>query len=190
MPMAKVCSWGCAIDLAVSERGKAEKKAQVKERRADKVKLQAMKSRGEWLKEAKTAVQRARRLEELAKGSGCMSCGRTQAQVVGTDPWRIGGYWDGGHFLSKGARPELALEPMNIWLQCKPCNAGSGKYAKKSATVNASFRMNLIDRIGLDAVELLEADHWQRHYDIDALKAIKATYAAKTRELKKQELKA
>jgi len=85
--------------------------------------------------------------------------------------------------MSKGARPELALEPLNIWLQCKSCNAGSSKYARKGYTVNASFRVNLIDRIGLHQVEWLEGPHEPKHYDIEDLKAIKAKYTALTREL-------
>ena len=153
-------------------------------RRETKVRLEKLKTRSDWLKEAKIAVQRFRRLEELALGSGCMSCGRSQNEVVSTDAWKPGGAWDGGHFLSKGARPEQALEPLNIWLQCKSCNAGSGKYARKGYTVNASFRLNLIKRIGLEAVEAIEADHKPRHYTIDQLKEIKAHYAAKTRAIK------
>lgn len=186
MPMATVCSRACAQSLAVSVRGKAEKVAQVKERKETKAKLDKLKPRSHWLKEAKVAIQRFRRLEELALGSGCMSCGRSQQEVVDTDAWKPGGAWDGGHFLSKGARPELALEPLNIWLQCKSCNAGSSKYARKGYTVNASFRVNLIERIGLDAVEALEADHAPKHYTTDDLQAIKTEYAAKARALKAQ----
>jgi len=180
----RVCSPDCALSLAVSERGKAEKVAAIKDRRETKAKLQAMKSRGDWLKEAKIAIQQFRRLEELANGSGCMSCGRTQEEVQGTDAWKPGGAWDGGHYLSKGARPELSLEPLNIWLQCKSCNAGSSKYARKGYTVNAAFRVNLIERVGLEAVEALETDNRQRHHTIDDLKAIKAAYMAKTKAIK------
>ena len=88
--------------------------------------------------------------------------------------------------MSKGARPELALEPLNIWLQCKSCNGGSGKYARKGYTVNASFRANLIERLGIHQVEWLEGPHEAKHYDIDELKAIKAKYTALANELKGQ----
>lgn len=182
-PMQCVCSGECALSLAVSKRAKAEKVAQVKERRADKVKRETLKTRGDLMKEAKIAIQRFRRLDELRMGSGCMSCGRSQREVEGTDAWKPGGAWDGGHYMSKGARPELALEPLNIWLQCKSCNAGSSKYARKGYTVNASFRVNLIDRIGLEQVEWLEGPHEPKHYDIEDLKAIKAKYTAMAREL-------
>ena len=176
----------CGLTLAREGRAKAEKVEAIKERKADKAKLEKMKPRSEWLKEAKTAAQQFRRLEELAKGSGCISCGRSQEEVTGSESWKPGGSWDGGHYLGKGARPELALEPLNIWLQCKSCNGGSGKYARKGYSVNASFRLNLIERIGLEAVEALEADHAPKHYSIDDLKAIKADYTAKTKILKAQ----
>ena len=183
-PLQSVCSPWCALSLASSKRAKALKVEQVKERRADKVKRDTLKTRSEWLKEAKTAIQRFRRLDELATGSGCMSCGRSQQEVQGTDAWKPGGAWDGGHYMSKGARPELALEPLNIWLQCKSCNAGSSKYARKGYTVNASFRANLIERIGIDQVEWLEGSHPPRNYSIEELREIKQVYTARTKALK------
>lgn len=183
--LARACGQPCAQQLVEADKARKAKLLESANRKETRAKLEKLKSRGAWLKEAKTAIQQARRLEELAKGSGCMSCGRSQREVVGTDGWKPGGAWDGGHFLSKGARPELALEPLNIWLQCKSCNAGSGKYARKGHTVNAAFRVNLIARIGLDAVERLEADHAQRHYSVEDLKHIKKTNQAKARELQK-----
>lgn len=182
--MQKVCDWGCALSLAISDRAKAEKRELAKEKRETRAKLQKLKTRGEWLAEAKKAIQQFRRLEELSKGRGCMSCKRSQEEVAGTDGWRPGGLWDGGHFLSKGARPELALEPLNIWLQCKSCNAGSGKYARKGYTVNASFEANLIEQEGAELVEWLKGPHEAKHYTTEQLIEIKATYAAKVRELK------
>lgn len=180
-------SWCCPDHGYVIARRKLDKIKAVEgaiEKKADAVRREKQKTRGEWLAEAKKAAQQFRRLEELSLGYGCMSCGRTQ-EAVNAEAWKPGGAWDGGHFLSKGARPELALEPLNIWLQCKSCNAGSSKYARKGYTVNASFRLNLIERIGPDAVEALESDHTPKHYTTDEIKAIKADYMAKTRELLK-----
>jgi hypothetical protein len=182
-PMQAACGPECAAVMAVAKRQRAERKAKADEVKKDRAKREAMKTRSELLAEAKREVQRFRRLEELAKGSGCISCKRSQAEVQGTEGWKPGGAWDGGHFLGKGARPELALEPMNIWLQCKSCNGGSGQYARKGYTVHAAFRINLIDRIGLAAVEALEADHAPRHHSADDLKAIRDTYRARAREL-------
>ena len=183
MAMARVCSSICASKVGPTARAKAVKVAQVKERKADAVTRAGQKSRSKWLAEAKTAIQQARRLEELAKGRGCISCKRTQ-QEVEAGAWRPGGYWDGGHFLSKGARPELALEPLNIWLQCKSCNAGSSKYARKGYTVNANFEANLIEAEGQELVDWLKGPHDLKHYDIDQLRAIKTEYTAKAKALK------
>lgn len=183
-PFQTWCSVEHGFLIATGKLDKIKKAAQVKDKRETKTKLDAMKTRGQWLAEAKKAAQQFRRLEELANGSGCISCGRSQEEVARTDGWKPGGAWDGGHYLSKGARPELALEPLNIWLQCKSCNAGSSKYARKGYTVNAAFRIGLINRIGLDAVEALEADQTPRRYTIDDLKQIKQTYMKKTKQLK------
>lgn len=179
------CTPECGFAVAAKRLAKAEAKRAAAERRADKVKREAMKTRGEWLAEAKLAVQRFRRLEELSKGRGCMSCGRSQQEVIGTDGWKPGGAWDGGHFLSKGARPELALEPLCIWLQCKSCNAGSAKYARKGYTVNANFEANLIAQEGQALVDWLKGPHEPKHYDIPDLKAIRDDFRRRARELEK-----
>lgn len=184
LPMAVCCSPMCALTHARSARAKAEKVRQVKEKRETKAKLKELKPRNYWFAKAKVAIQASRRLEELAKGSGCMSCGRSQQEVAGTDTWKPGGLWDGGHFMSKGARPELALEPLNIWLQCKSCNGGSGKYARKGYTVNASFEANLIAQEGQELVDWLKGPHELKHYSIEELQAIESEHAAKVRELK------
>lgn len=178
-----VCSPVCAIKMArasVKKRLDADKQ----EKREHKAKKEAAKTRQQWLAEAKTAMQAMRRLEELAKGRGCMSCGRSQQEVEAGD-WRPGGYWDGGHFKSKGAFPELALEPLNIWLQCKSCNAGSGKYARKGYTVNSSFEAGLVAAEGQDLVDWLNGPHKPKHYDIDDLKAIIQHCKTRVKELKK-----
>ena len=182
-PMQKVCDWGCAISLGLSDKAKAAKVAAIKECKADAATRLSQKKRSKWLSEAKTAIQQSRRLEELAKGRGCMSCKRTRQEVEAGD-WRPGGYWDGGHFKSKGAHPEMALEPLNIWLQCKSCNAGSGKYARKGHTVNANFEINLIEAEGQALVDWLNGPHPLKHYETAELIAIKATHNARTKALK------
>lgn len=180
------CSPPCGSVLALKKLEKKKKCEVIADRRETKAKLTKLKGRGYWLARAKKAVQKSRRLEELAKGSGCMSCLRTQEQVVGTDPWRPGGYWDGGHFLSKGSHPELALEPLNIWLQCKTCNAGGGKYARKGYTVNASFEANLIATQGQELVDWLKGPHELKHYTIEQLQAIEAEHTALARAIEKE----
>lgn len=181
----------CIEAYAEAEEEKAKRKAmkqavmQAKVERAEtRKRKEAAKTPSEVRAEAKVAIQGARRLEELAKGRGCMSCKRSQEEVQ-AGPWRPGGYWDGGHFKSKGAFPELALEPLNIWLQCKSCNAGSGKYARKGYTVSKAFEENLIEAEGQDLVDWLNGPHEPKHYEMDELVAIRDLYRAKLKELKK-----
>jgi hypothetical protein len=180
-----VCSPACAILDAPKNQERARKALAQVERSEIKVRKEKLKSRSEFVQEAEKAVRDYRRTYELSIGSGCISCGESQESILAAQGWKTGGAFDAGHFLGKGARPELRMVPANIWLQCKGCNAGSFKFARKGATVSEGFRAGLIDRIGLEAVEALEADHEPRKHTIDDLKAITAEYRAKTRELKR-----
>lgn len=185
-PMQRVCSPDCAVNLAVVERNKrelTEKRATRKEIKARKEKI---KTRGEWMAETQRAVNAFRRHEELAKGRGCISCGRTQPEVQSTDGWKPGGAWDAGHFVGVGARPAIRLEPKNIWLQCKSCNAGSAKYARKASTVSAAYEINLRAQEGDELVDWLKGPHEPKKYTIDELRQLRDHYRAKLRELKLQ----
>ncbi|WEX18946.1 recombination protein NinG [Pseudomonas sp. G11] len=180
-----VCSPKCGLAIKDVNQAKARRSlAQVG--RADiKIRKEALKSRADHLKDAEKAVRDYRRTYELSIGSGCISCGESQESILEAQGWKVGGAFDGGHFMGKGARPELRLEPTNIWLQCKACNSGSYMHARKGYTVSQGFRTGLIARIGLEAVEALEADQSVRKYTIEDLKAITAEYRAKARELKR-----
>lgn len=180
-----VCSPRCGLAIKEVNQTKARKALAEVGRREIKLRKEALKTRADHLKDAEKAVRDYRRIYELSIGSGCISCGESQESILAAQGWKTGGAFDAGHFLGKGARPELRLEPTNIWLQCKSCNAGSSKYARKGLTVSQGFRAGLIDRIGLEAVEALEADHASRKHEIEQLKAITAEYRAKTKELKK-----
>lgn len=182
----KACSVKCALELAKQPEGQkvARKAIADRERREIQVRKEKLKTRSDYVQEAEKAVRDYRRTYELSIGSGCISCGKTQEEIQAAQGWKTGGAFDAGHFLGKGARPELRMEPMNIWLQCKGCNAGSSKYARKGETVSQGFRTGLIERIGVEAVEALEADHTPRKHTIDDLKAIKAEYRAKIKQLK------
>lgn len=178
----------CAIAHGQSEKGRATTRKALADvgRRDIKLRKEALKSRADHLKDAEKAVRDYRRTYELSIGSGCISCGKSQESILAAQGWKTGGAFDAGHFMGKGARPELRLLPSNIWLQCKSCNAGSSKFARKGQTVSQGFRTGLIARIGLEAVEAIEFDHEPRKHTVDELKAITAEYRAKTKELKKE----
>jgi len=109
----------------------------------------------------------------------CISCLRTNEQVSGSSSWVVGGAWDCGHFLTRGAFPELRFEELNAHKQCKSCNGGSDKYAKKTQSVRDGYRINLIKKIGLDKVEWLEGKHEPKKYTCEDLKAIESRYKQK-----------
>lgn len=160
----KVCSPECALSLAISERGKAEKVAKVKEKRADKVKRDKLKSRSEWAREAQTAFNSFIRARD--DDLPCISCGRHHT-----------GQYHAGHYLSVGARPELRFVELNVHKQCSPCNT----HLSGNAVL---YRIALINKIGTAGVDWLEGPHEPKRYTIDDLKAIKHEYAAKAKELR------
>ena len=163
-PMQTVCSHECAMSLAVSVRGKAEKVAQVKERKADAVKRDKLKSKAQWAKEAQTAFNAF--IRERDADQPCISCGR----------WHTGQY-HAGHYLSVGARPELRFTESNVHKQCAPCNT----HLSGNAVL---FRRGLVAKLGLELVEWLEGPHEPRRDTVDSLKAIKAHYTTLTKQLR------
>ena len=163
----QVCSIECAIQLAVVERGRADKAAQLKERKADAVRRDKLKSKAQWAREAQTAFNAFIRARDA--GQPCISCGRHHD-----------GQYHAGHYLSVGARPELRFEPLNVWLQCAPCNT----YLSGNAVL---FRKALVEKIGAQGVEWLEGPHKPQRYTIDDLKSIKAAYMGKTKQLQEMQ---
>lgn len=170
-PMATVCSPGCALTLAQSKRAKVEKVAQVQERRADKAKREKLKTKGEWTREAQAAFNAFIRARDA--GQPCICCGRTSTGAAS------GGEWDAGHYRSRGSAPHLRFDERNVHAQLKQCN----RYDSGNVV---GYRLGLIARIGLAAVEALEADQLPRHYSIEQLRGIKAHYTSLARALKKR----
>jgi hypothetical protein len=167
----KVCSPECAISMAVSERGKAEKVAKVKERRADNEKREILKKRGDWMAEAQSAFNLFIRLRDRHAGHACISSGKQL-------DW-AGNAVDAGHYRSRGSAPHLRFDERNCHAQSKHDN----RYASGNVV---GYRYGLIERIGLEAVRELETDQTPRKYTIDDLKAIKRKYMDKAKALKEQ----
>lgn len=162
-PMQSVCSPLCAMEKAKTDRTKAEKKQD----RQRKLKL---KTRSEWIKDAQKVCNLFIRTRD--RGRPCISCGVTLANDG------AGGGYDAGHLRSVGSAPHLRFHEDNIFGQCKRCNRyGAGRAL--------DARRGAIERLGIERVEALEADQTPRHYTIDDLKQIIATYKAKIKELEK-----
>jgi hypothetical protein len=182
--MQVVCSPKCGLVLAAIQRKRKEAQLAREDRKDTRERKEKLKTYGDHVADAEKAVRDFRRLEELSTGSPCISCGKSQEEVKAAQGCKIGGAFDAGHWMGKGARPELRLEPMNIWLQCKACNGGSAKYARKGESVKEGFEAGVIARLGEEAAEALKNDHRARHYTVEDLKSITREYRAKVRELK------
>ena len=184
------CSRDHYIENQVKNKDKLVKKGRDiqarEERKAHKERKESLKPRSKWLKEAQMWFNKFIRLRDTNKL--CISCDRTIGEIEGNDGWKPGGAWDAGHYLTRGAHPELRFEELNCHKQCKSCNAGSGKFSAKSRTVGERYREKLIDKIGLPMVEWLEGPHKEKKYTIDDLKEIIVTYKAKCKELQRETL--
>ncbi len=157
----------CAIAHGQSEKGRAIAGKALAEvgRREIKVRKERLKSRADHLREAQQAFNEWVRLRDA--DLPCVSCGRHHD-----------GQYHAGHWRSVGANPELRFEPLNVWKQCAPCNTHlSGNLV--------NYRISLLQLIGAEAVAWLEGPHPARKYTVEEIKAIKADYRAKTRELKR-----
>lgn len=176
----KVCGVHCALAF---NRGQDAKAKQKRQKAKDNRWREDNKTMGKWAKEAQTEFNRYIRTRDSLAGHGCISCDKPAAVIEAEQGWKQGGIWDCGHYLGVGAYPELRYCIINAHRQCKSCNSGSYNHVGKGRSVAASYRVNLINRIGLDFVEWLEAPHEMPQRRADDYKYIKELYRARTKEL-------
>lgn len=167
----RVCSPACALAIKEKHAKPARKAIAERERREIKVRKERLKSRADHLREAQQAFNEFIRWRDRIAGHVCISSGLPL-------DWS-GNQTDAGHYRSTGAAPHLRFNENNCHAQRKLDN----RYLSGNAV---DYRVGLIARIGLAAVEELEADNSVRKYTVEDLKAIKAHYRAKVRELKKR----
>jgi hypothetical protein len=169
-PFETWCSPDCGTILALTklEKGRAGKAKA--ERVADRVKKAKFKTRGEWIAEAQVAFNAFIRERDRQAGYPCISSGKPL-------DWS-GNNVDAGHYRSRGSAPHMRFDERNCHAQSKQEN----RYASGNAT---DYRIGLIARIGIEAVEALEADDAPRKHTVDELKAIRDEYRAKLKDLKK-----
>jgi hypothetical protein len=134
------CSFECLTQFTKSECGK---KTIIKSRKADtRERKQKLKTKSDYLKEAQAAFNAYVRARD--KDDACISCGN----YVLDD--QIGGGWDAGHYRSTGSAPHLRFNLHNCHKQCVKCNRFlSGNVAE--------YRKGLINKIGIEKVDALEA---------------------------------
>lgn len=167
-----VCTYTCGLAIKDVNQEKARKSLDQVERKEIKVRKEKLKSRADHLREAQAAVNEFIRLRDAHLP--CISCD----SLPSDHDLLTGSRWDAGHYRSVGACPELRFEPLNIHRQCVRCN--------RNLSGNAvEYRIRLVLRIGAEKVDWLEGPHTARKYTVEEIKAIKADYRAKTRELKR-----
>lgn len=194
-PFETWCSPECALAILKVKQDKAAKKkvsdgrkAAKAERIADKAKREALKSRSEWIQDAQKEFNRYIRLRGHSLGHTCISCQKPRHEIEGAQGWKPGGCWDAGHFVSVGSNETLRFTEDNCWLQCKACNAGEGKYARKSQAVKVAYEANLRALIGDERVDALLGPHPLAKWTIPELKEMRNTYRARANELAKVEI--
>ena len=166
--MQSACAWACGQRMGELVNAKKLAKALADDKRETRAKLEAMKSIGKLRGEVQTAFNLFIRRRD--KDKPCICCGKPLG-----DP-RYGGAYDAGHWLSRGSSPNLAFDERNVNAQRKGCNRPGG-------TTRAKFKRGMIERWGLAVVEELEADQATRHYTKDELRAMRAEYRAKAKQL-------
>ena len=165
-----VCSPKCALATVEVQKAKEKKSLAQAGRREIKVRKEALKTRGDHMREAQQAFNEFIRTRDQAAGHLCISSGKPL-------DWS-GNAVDAGHYRSVGSAPHLRFDERNCHAQSKQDN----RFLSGNAV---DYRIGLIARIGQEAVDALESDQSVRKYTVDEIKAIKAEYRAKTRELKK-----
>ena len=165
-----VCSPACALIDGPRHAPKARKALADIERKDIKVRKEKLKTRGDHMREAQQAFNEYIRARDQAAGHLCISSGKPL-------DWS-GNAVDAGHYRSVGSAPHLRFDERNCHAQSKQDN----RFLSGNAV---DYRIGLIARIGQEAVDALESDQSVRKYTVDEIKAIKATYRAKTRELKR-----
>ncbi|OBX09590.1 NinG recombination protein [Gallibacterium salpingitidis] len=162
--LQKVCSVECAIKLSKEQARKKREKLDKQARKEHRKRLEAIKTRAQWLKDLQKVFNQFIRLRD--KNEPCISCGRFHQ-----------GQWHAGHYKTVKAMPELRFNEDNCHKQCSVCN----NYLSGNLT---EYRINLIKKIGVERVAFLERkDHQKVKLTIDEIKALITVYKNKVKEL-------
>ena len=148
------------------------KKLPVFSRKEEKAKTRAAKEAQKTLPELRAEAQEAFNawIRKRDEGQPCICCGKFPQSYALT-----GGVWDAGHYRGRGRCPELAFDERNCHAQLKRCNMRSWDVA--------SYRRNLIAKIGLAEVESLEGPHPAAKRTRDDLRAIRDDYRRRVKEM-------
>lgn len=166
-----VCSVTCGIKKGRADNTRKAKATLTAKRKETALRKESIKTKPVLTREAQAEFNKFIRARD--KGKPCISCGKPDTGVANQR--------DAGHYRSVGSSPELRFDEDNCHGQCVSCN----RYLSGNAV---DYRLGLIDRIGLERVERLEGKHPPKNDTHDQLRAIKATYRAKTKEIERGKL--
>lgn len=196
-PLAWFCCHDHAVLFAQDKQAKQKQKqiTKSKQSQAKKEKAarklhreqkEAIKPKSKWLAESQAAFNKYIRLRDYDQP--CISCLKPREVIEAEQGWKVGGCWDAGHFMTRGAKGQLRFVLFNVHKQCKSCNGGGGRFSAKAATVDANYRINLIEKIGIAKVEYLENnnDIDLKKGDIEYLKRIKRIFNKRALRLEKR----
>jgi hypothetical protein len=159
----KVCSPACAMKKVRQE--KVEERAKVRTRK------EAIKTIPELIKEAQRAFNAFIRARDHLQP--CISCDANPPDLTALHAGR-----DAGHYRSTGSASHLRFHEDNCHAQCVKCN-------QWGAGMAVDYRMRLIERIGAARVEALESNNTPHKWTREELIAIRDTYRAKLKEMRK-----
>jgi len=162
------CSPSCAIQWGrfkkERDRKRQEKSLKTAKRKDIAERRERLRTRSDHLSMAQMAFNRYIRARD--HGSLCISCRNPPKKI------------NAGHYRSRGSAPELRFDEDNCHIQCEKCNS----YLSGNAI---EYRINLINKIGIKRVEILEGPHEPLKLTIDEIKALKAKYSKLARQLEK-----
>lgn len=150
----------------------AERKAKQRvERVQDRKRREALKRIPDLIAEAQKAFNAY--IRERDKNQPCICCGRP----LGSSD--VGGAYDCGHYRSTGSASHLRFDSRNAHAQRKECNRwGAGRAV--------DYRIGLVARIGLEAVESLESSNEPHKWTREELSSIKALYMQRLKDLRRE----
>ena len=134
-----------------------KKQAQKKWNKEKKIKKENLQTVQELMK--LTQIVFNKWIRKRDKGHPCISCKNPKPKKV-----------NAGHYVASGKSKFLTFNEDNVHLQCEYCNTHL-----HSNTID--YRINLIEKIGIERVEYLEANrHKTRKYTREELKEIMQKY--------------
>ncbi|EPK7525589.1 recombination protein NinG [Klebsiella variicola] len=173
--LQKVChNYKCAIAYNKKRDEENAARNKRKQQRLQKSELKQRKDRlktaSQWNKEAQAAVNKFIYWRDY--GRPCIACGRPLNYGV------RGGAVDSSHYRSRGAAPWLRFNVFNNHSGCVRCN-------RELSGNLIPYRLNLIEKIGLQRVERIEHDNTVRKFSIEYLKRVKAIFTRRARHYEK-----